>query len=136
MVRELTEIVLMEIKTLEDLLALLEEQYNYIMKKDVFALEDIVEKIKLSNKEIAKQEVSRRQLVGNEKMQDVINKSNDKDLDLAYREIKKVIENVRLQKETNELLIKQQISFNAQILNVINPKREIKTYNSYGSLSK
>jgi flagellar biosynthesis/type III secretory pathway chaperone len=106
------------------------------MKKDVFALEDIVEKIKLSNKEIAKQEVSRRQLVGNEKMQDVINKSNDKDLDLAYREIKKVIENVRLQKETNELLIKQQISFNAQILNVINPKREIKTYNSYGSLSK
>lgn len=136
MVRELTEIVLMEIKTLEDLLALLEEQYNYIMKKDVFALEDIVEKIKLSNKEIAKQEVSRRQLVGNEKMQDVINKSNDKDLDLAYREIKKVIEDVRLQKETNELLIKQQISFNAQILNVINPKREIKTYNSYGSLSK
>ncbi|MBD7909863.1 MULTISPECIES: flagellar export chaperone FlgN [Clostridium] len=136
MVKELTEIMLMEKKTLEDLLVLLEEQYNYIMKKDVFALEDIVEKIKLSNKEIAKQEVNRRQLVGNEKMQDIINNSNDKDLSLAYRETKKIIESVRQQKDTNELLIKQQISFNAQILNIINPKREIKTYNSYGSLSK
>ncbi|MDS0524125.1 flagellar protein FlgN [Clostridium sp. SHJSY1] len=136
MVNKLTEIVLMEKKTLEDLLTLLDEQYNYIMKKDVFALESIVEKIKLSNKEIAQQEVNRRQLVGSEKIQDIINRTDDKELSLAYREIKKVLEAVRLQKETNELLIKQQISYNAQILNIINPKREIKTYNSYGTLSR
>lgn len=136
MVNKLTEVVLMEKKTLEDLLALLDKQYNYIMKKDVFALEAIVEKIKLTNREIAQQEVNRRQLVAGERMQDIINKTNDEELSLAYREIKKVIEAVRLQKDTNELLIKQQIGFNAQILNIINPKREIKTYNSYGTLSR
>lgn len=136
MVNKLTEVVLMEKKTLEDLLALLDKQYNYIMKKDVFALEAIVEKIKLTNKEIAQQEVNRRQLVGGERMQDIINRTDDEELSLAYREIKKAIEAVRLQKDTNDLLIKQQISFNAQILNIINPKREIKTYNSYGTLSR
>ena len=41
-----------------------------------------------------------------------------------------------MQKDTNELLIRQQMGFNAQILNIINPRREIKTYNSYGNLSK
>jgi flagellar biosynthesis/type III secretory pathway chaperone len=69
-------------------------------------------------------------------MKAIVENSNDIDLDSTYRDIKKLIEVVKMQKDTNELLIRQQMGFNAQILNIINPRREIKTYNSYGNLSK
>ena len=59
-----------------------------------------------------------------------------KELDNSYREINRIILAVKQQKETNELLIRQQMSFNNQILNIINPRREMKTYNSYGNLSR
>ena len=49
---------------------------------------------------------------------------------------KRIILAVKQQKETNELLIRQQMSFNNQVLNIINPRREMKTYNSYGNLSR
>ncbi|MGL4873930.1 MAG: flagellar export chaperone FlgN, partial [Clostridium sp.] len=66
----------------------------------------------------------------------VIEELKDKEADRILREIKKILHSLKVQKETNELLIKQEISFNHQILNVMNPKREIKTYNSYGALRR
>ena len=136
MINRLTETLILEKESLQNLLSLLEEQYILIMKKKLFELEDIVGKIKHCNKDIAEQEVKRRKIVGSESMKDIVVKSNDLDLDLAYRDIKKLIEIVRMQKDTNELLIRQQMGFNSQILNIINPRREIKTYNSYGNLSR
>lgn len=136
MIKSLTETLILERKSLQSLLSLLEEQYILIMKKSLFELEDIVGKIRLCNKDIAEQEVNRRKIVGSQSMIDIVENSNNLDLDTAYRDIKKLIEVVRLQKDTNELLIRQQMGFNAQILNIINPRREIKTYNSYGNLSK
>lgn len=137
MVEELKDIIRSEELALSKLLSLLEEQYKHIMEKNVFELDGMVDKIKSCNKEIAEEEVRRRRLVGTNSMKELVNSYNDDDdLDTAYRDIKKIIEAVTVQKETNELLIKQQMSFNAQILNIINPRREIKTYNSYGNLSK
>ena len=69
-------------------------------------------------------------------MREIVNASNDEELDNSYREINRIILAVKQQKETNELLIRQQMSFNNQILNIINPRREMKTYNSYGNLSR
>ena len=69
-------------------------------------------------------------------MREIVNTSNDEELDNSYREINRIILAVKQQKETNELLIRQQMSFNNQILNIINPRREMKTYNSYGNLSR
>lgn len=133
---ELKQIIGDEIKKLEFLLNLLKEQYIFIMNKDVFSLEEVVEKIEANNKEVAIEEVKRRKLVGNRKMKDIVNESNDKDLDRLYRDIRKTIQAVKFQKDTNELLLKQQIGFNAQLLNLINPRRDIKTYTSLGNLSR
>ena len=106
------------------------------MKKEVFELEALVDEIKLVNKEVAQAEVERRKLVGKRSMREIVNTSNDEELDNSYREINRIILAVKQQKETNELLIRQQMSFNNQILNIINPRREMKTYNSYGNLSR
>ena len=88
------------------------------------------------NKEVAQAEVERRKLVGQRSMREIVNTSNDEELDNSYREINRIILAVKQQKETNELLIRQQMSFNNQVLNIINPRREMKTYNSYGNLSR
>lgn len=136
MVKELTVVVRKEEETLKKLLSLLEKQYKFVMKKEVFGLEALVDEIKLVNKEVAQAEVERRKLVGKRSMKELVNNSNDEELDKAYREVSKVVLAVKQQKETNELLIRQQMSFNNQILNIINPRREMKTYNSYGNLSR
>lgn len=133
---DLSVVIKGEREALENLLKLLDEQYEYIMKKKVIELEGLVDKIKNANKDIALAEVNRRKLVGNERMKDLVNQYADEKLDLDYRNIKKLLEAIKLQKETNELLIRQQMSFNNQMLNIINPKRENKTYNSYGNLRK
>ena len=136
MSNELTIVIKNEGEALKKLLSLLEKQYKHVMKKEVFELEALVDKIKLVNKEVAQAEVERRKLVGQRSMREIVNTSNDEELDNSYREINRIILAVKQQKETNELLIRQQMSFNNQILNIINPRREMKTYNSYGNLSR
>ena len=49
-----------------------------------------------------------------------MNTSNDEEADNSYREINRII---KQQKETNKILMRQkQMSFNNQILNIINPR--------------
>ena len=136
MSNKLTIVIKNEGEALKRLLSLLEKQYKHVMKKEVFELEALVEEIKLVNKEVAQAEVERRKLVGKRSMREIVNTSNDEELDNSYREINRIILAVKQQKETNELLIRQQMSFNNQVLNIINPRREMKTYNSYGNLSR
>lgn len=136
MSNELTIVIKNEGEALKKLLSLLEKQYKHVMKKEVFELEALVDEIKLVNKEVAQAEVERRKLVGKRSMREIVNTSNDEELDNSYREINRIILAVKQQKETNELLIRQQMSFNNQILNIINPRREMKTYNSYGNFSR
>lgn len=136
MSNELTIVIKNEGEALKKLLSLLEKQYKHVMKKEVFELEALVDEIKLVNKEVAQAEVDRRKLVGQRSMREIVNTSNDEELDSSYREINRIILAVKQQKETNELLIRQQMSFNNQVLNIINPRREMKTYNSYGNLSR
>lgn len=136
MSNELTIVIKNEGEALKKLLSLLEKQYKHVMKKEVFELEALVDEIKLVNKEVAQAEVERRKLVGKRSMREIVNASNDEELGNSYREINRIILAVKQQKETNELLIRQQMSFNNQILNIINPRREMKTYNSYGNLSR
>ena len=122
MSNELTIVIKNEGEALKKLLSLLEKQYKHVMKKEVFELEALVDEIKLVNKEVAQAEVERRKLVGKRSMREIVNTSNDEELDNSYREINRIILAVKQQKETNELLIRQQMSFNNQILNIINPR--------------
>lgn len=134
--RKLTEVIKNEKQALEKLLELLDKQYQHVMDKEVLELDAIVDKMKDASKDIAKIEVERRKLVSNNSMQELVNSYGDEELDTEYRKIKILLEAIKLQKDTNDLLIRQQMSFNNQILNIINPSREIKTYNSYGNLKR
>ena len=129
MINNLIGIIQKETEALKGLLVILEKQYKSIINKETFELDAIVDEIKL-----AKQEVERRKLLNGKKVQDIINESGNKELDRVYREIKMVLESIKHQNETNDLLIKQQLVFTNRMLNIINPKREKGTYNSYGRL--
>lgn len=133
---ELTSIVLSEKEALDKILIHLDEQYTMIMSKDVFGLEAMVDKLKNCNKVIASKELERRKFIGEQSMKDIVNNSDNDNLKNAYKDINKLLVSIKNQKDTNELLIKQQIGFNAQILNLINPRRDTKTYNSYGKLRR
>lgn len=132
----LNEILIKEELKLKELLELLDKQYQLILKKDVFALESLVEEMRNKNKEVAEVEVERRKLLGNNSIKEYILKSNNKDLDKSYRSINKLLNEMILQKDTNDLLIKQQLSFTNKLLNIMNPKKEASVYNSYGNIRR
>lgn len=136
MINTLIELLAKEEVALKGLLDILDEQHENIVKKNVFVLEDIVEKIKDANIEVAKIEVERRKLIGNNSMKDFVANSNNEELDTAYRSIKRVLNEITLQKETNEILIKQGLVYTSKILNLINPKRDTVVYSSYGTIKR
>lgn len=136
MVRELICILSAENKALIELLGLLDEQFKLIMKKDTFELDSIVNKIKLCNKKVAEAEVARRKLVGSADMKEIIMVYNSEELNDKFRNLKKTIAEVKLQKETNEMLIKQELGFTTRMLSMLTPKKEAKTYSSYGTIRR
>lgn len=119
---------------LKKLLKLLDKQYKLIMSNDPIEVESIVDEIKLCNKEIAELEVKRREILKGASLKNIVFNSKDKKLEESFREAKKLVELLKLQKESNELLLKQQISYNAKMLMILNPNRQAKTYNSYGRI--
>lgn len=136
MTNQLIKLMQDQNKELRELLKLLEAQYKMIMSKDVFGLEGLVDKINECGKRIAKEEVKRRNLIGNEGITEIVSTSDNEELKKSYNHIKTILNEVVFQKETNDMLLKQQIIFNNKMLALINPSREIKTYNSYGNLSR
>ena len=133
---KLNKVMLQEIEAVGTLLLALEEQHRYIVVNDIFAMEACVDKIKEANKNIAYMEVERRKLTENRAMTDIIQELRDTELEDNYYKIKQLLQEVVLQKDTNELLIKQGLSFTNRILNVLNPVREVSTYNAYGKVKK
>lgn len=136
MIEKLIELMKSQEKYLKQLLELLIIQKELIMKKDAFALEGLVDKLNECSKKIAREEVARRNLLNDESLKEFIYNSNNVELSNTYSEIVNTINKVILQKDTNEMLLKQQIGLNAKVLNMMNPNREMRTYNSYGNLSK
>lgn len=132
MINSLIEILYKEQNALIELLKLLDRQHKSLIEKDVFALEGIVDEIRIANKVVAESEVERRRLIGSKSMKDLVLTSDNKELDILYRNIKKILHSITVQKDTNELLIRQGLSYTNRLLTIINPRREVKTYNSYG----
>ena len=134
MIDNLISILTTEEVELQKLLVLLENQHKLIVNKEVFKLDAIVDEIKLANKSVAQAEVARRKLVNGKTMKSVITETGNKDLDQAYRRIKRTLKSIEIQNETNDMLLKQQLIYTNKLLNIINPKRDVKTYNSYGKI--
>ncbi|WP_040211189.1 flagellar protein FlgN [Clostridium polynesiense] len=136
MLQELKIVMDKEYETLRELLNLLDNQFGLIMKKDVFGMDKIIEDIQQCNKKVAEAEVERRQITKGKAMKDIINSLSDEDMEDAYRSICRLLEEINLQKDTNELLIKQSLSFTNKMLSYINPNRNTVTYDSYGKFKR
>lgn len=129
---ELNSVLNEEYKTLQTLLSCLDEQFQYLTKREVFALDAVRSKIEQSSKAVASLEMKRRSLTHGKDMSKIVLELKDEELENSYRNIKKLLDAVVLQKDTNEMLIKQQLGFTTQMLNFLNPNKTPKTYNSYG----
>ncbi len=133
---KLNEIMNKEYDALQKMLILLEQQYDLYIKKDIFGLEKIVEKIEKQNVEIARAEMERRKLVGSNSMKQLVFSFKDSALEQNFRRVKLLLENLRHQKETNSLLIKQGLVFTNKMLAVLSPKRNVNVYNNSGKIIK
>ncbi|AYF55043.1 hypothetical protein CLOHAE12215_02502 [Clostridium haemolyticum] len=138
--RQLFKVMTEQKVALNRLLNILEEQHKHIIKNDVFGMEAVVEKIQEENQNVANLELKRRNLT-NGLLEDktlgrLIYELDNDDLLDAFRSVRKILEEIRLQKDTNELLIKQGISLNNRILAFLNPDRQAKTYNGYGKMKR
>lgn len=134
MIEKLIELINIQEKHLNQLLSLLKIQKKLIIKKDAFSLEVLVDKLKECSKQIAKDEVERRKILNNRSLKEIVYNSDSKELKDAYYKIEKTVNEVINEKDTNVLLLKQQLMFTNKMLNIMNPSREIKTYNSIGGL--
>lgn len=136
----LNKIICEEIIALDELLKLMEEQHLYVVKNDVFNMESIVEKIKLCNKKVASLELKRRTITKDftqeKSLSQFLQELNNEELSGNLKKIKDILEELRLQKDTNEMLLKQGIGFVNNMLILLNPDRQAKTYNGYGKMHR
>lgn len=65
-------------------------------------------------------------------MKEFIANGKDKELKSIYKEVVNLLEEIKLQKDSNDMLIKQAISLTTNMLNILNPDRTPKTYGPYG----
>lgn len=140
LIKQLQALMNSQIDQIKVLLELLEEQHRYIVKNDVFNMESMVEKIQVSNQQVANFELKRREitkgLLEDKTFGQLIENLMDDELDNRLRNLRKLLEEVKLQKDTNELLIKQGLSFTNKMLIMLNPDRQAKTYNGYGKIQR
>lgn len=134
--QSIKDILVIESEALKSLLSLLEKQYKLLVDNNLFELDSITNEIKLVNKQVAEAEVQRRKLSEGKSMKEIISSSNDAELEKKYREIKNILFNLNIQKESNDVLIKQGIGFSTSMLKILNPDRRIKTYNSTGKIGR
>lgn len=133
---ELNQLMNEELEAIQFLLKCLDEQYKFIVKNDIFGMEGMTGKLENASKNIARLEVQRRELTHGESMSKLIRKLNDSEAETTYREMRRLLEETRLQKDTNELLIRQGLGYTTRILSILNPDRSAKTYNTYGKLGR
>lgn len=131
---ELIAVVKAEREALIELLKLLEEQYSLIVGNDVFALDAIVEKIQEKNKKVAEIEVKRRNILNGRSINAVSRES--KELEEEVQRINNLLYELTLQKDSNDILLKQSLAFTNKLLSYINPNRGNTTYNAYGKVKR
>lgn len=132
------KVIIYEQKNLfKNLIKLLDEQYEFIVNKEVTKMDKIAKNLENLSRDIAKLEIQRRNLVGaNVKMSSLIAKCDDDKVKEAYEEIKESIRMIEIQKEANQMLLKQRLFFTKKMINVIKPNQGVGTYNSYGQVGK
>lgn len=137
MTPELKVIIFEEKNTLKKLLELLDEQYELIINKDILGMEKKSKELDSIVKEIASIEIKRRSIMGNENsMKSIMESCEDENIQQVYEEIKHTLNMIEIQKESNSMLIKQNLFFTKKMMNFIKPQGGIGTYNSNGQVGK
>jgi len=134
---QLKVVIFEEKNIIKNLLTLLDEQYNLIIDKDVIKMDKIAKELDESAKNLARIEIKRRNIMGSESsMKEVVDASDDEKIKQAYEEIQATLKMIEIQKEANEILIKQRLFFTQKMMNCIKPNKGIGTYNAYGQVGK
>lgn len=134
---QLKVIIFEEKNIIKKLLTLLDEQYNFVIDKDVIKMDKIAKELDEAAKNLARIEIKRRKIMGGEaSMKEVVEASNDEKIKQAYEEIQTTLKMIEIQKEVNETLIKQRLFFTKKMINCIKPNKGIGTYNAYGQVGK
>ncbi|MGL5313649.1 MAG: flagellar export chaperone FlgN [Peptostreptococcaceae bacterium] len=134
---EVKVIMYEEKKVLQQLLDLLDKQYECILAKDIFEIDKIAKEIDKVSKVLANLELKRRSFVGGDvSFKELVENCNDENIKTNYELIKHLLKMLEVQKETNSLLIKQQLFFTKKMINLIKPSKNNGTYNSYGNVTK
>jgi flagellar biosynthesis/type III secretory pathway chaperone len=130
----INNLILRESEVLGKLLILLEEQHEMLLKNDIFGLEAIVDRIKQCNREVAEIEVERRKHAKGQSMKELVACFDNIEIDNNYRNIIKLLSELEIQKDINDMLIKQGLGFSTRMMNLMTPNKGAKTYNSYGKM--
>lgn len=132
----LRELMEEEYKALMELLLLLKDQYMIILAGDSIPLDMITERINNTNKLIAKKELLRREFQNENNINLQKVRMVDAEIDKKYRDIKTLINELQEQKEANEQVLKQRLNFTNKILALINPNRNVATYDARGNFRR
>lgn len=133
---ELKVIIFEQKKILQNLLKLLDEQYNLVLNKDVIALGKIAEDIEEEGKKLATIEIKRRNIASEEEFNNFIKNTDDEHITDVYNEMKEILTNLQKQKDINNTLIKQRLFFTNKMINVVKPSKSVNTYNAYGKVGR
>lgn len=133
---ELKVIIFEQKKILQNLLKLLDEQYNLVLNKDVIALGKIAEDIEEEGKKLATIEIKRRNIASEEEFNNFIKNTDDEHITNVYNEMKELLTNLQKQKDINNTLIKQRLFFTNKMIYVIKPSKSVNTYNAYGKVGR
>ena len=133
---ELKVIIFEQKKILQNLLKLLDEQYNLVLNKDVIALGKIAEDIEEEGKKLATIEIKRRNIASEEEFNNFIKNTDDEHINNVYNEMKELLTNLQKEKDINNTLIKQRLFFTNKMINVIKPSKSVNTYNAYGKVGR
>ena len=133
---ELKVIIFEQKKILQNLLKLLDEQYNLVLNKDVIALGKIAEDIEEEGKKLATIEIKRRNIASEEEFNNFIKNTDDEHITNVYNEMKELLTNLQKQKDINNTLIKQRLFFTNKMINVKKPSKSVNTYNAYGKVGR
>lgn len=134
---ELKIIIYEEKNILKRMLNLLDEQYEYVINKEVLKMDKIAKDLDCVAKELATTEINRRKIMGSEaNIREVVEDSNDENIKLAYEEIKSTLKMIQIQKDANNMLIKQRLFFTKKMINYIKPNQSLGTYNANGQVGR
>lgn len=133
MVAELRDIMEDTKVELNNLYALMDEQYDVILDKDIIKMSELDKSITSVTKNIANLEFKRRSLIGNDKnLNDVLKELDNKELYELQKEIEVIIGMLQIQRDSNMKLLKQLLYFSNKMINAIKPVDSYGTYNSKG----